>query len=100
MRKKFFSFKKIDDFVFRKIDEIQSHPQFQQFINQLESLPNEQAHWAHQGLSYLLIALPFGFLFVIGIYNLSIRSDLAMMVDIDQQINQIRQQNREFELRF
>ncbi len=97
MRKRFFSFKRIDDFVFKKIDEIQSLPQFQQFVNQLESLPNEQSHWAHQGLSYFLIALPFGLLFVIGIYNLSIRSDLAMMVDIDQQISQIRQKNREFE---
>ncbi len=97
MEKKFFSFKKIDDLVFKKVDEIQAHSQFQQLVGQIESLPNDQARWVHQGLSYLLIACPLGLLLFAGGYNLSVRSDLKMMVDIDQQINQIRQKNREFQ---
>ena len=90
--------KRVDQYIFKKVDEIQSWPQFQQLIGKLEALPSEQVKYVKQAISYALAATPLLVLLMVFAYTSNIRSQFDLISSIKNKLEQIDRENKKISM--
>lgn len=86
-------FHKMDEFLFKKLDEVKNIQQVQMILGKLDTLPEEYQKIANQGISFFIVLLPLLFTLVFWVGNSSLKGELEEKQQIWKMIQSINEQN-------
>lgn len=90
-------FKNIDEFIFAKVDQLQSNPLFQELVAKYEQLDSKLQKVISFTSTILLIFLPLLIVLFLFISNFSLRSEVNAKKEIFQLINDINANKKTLE---
>lgn len=70
--------KRIDELIFKQVDELKNHPQLQSVLTQLDALPDTRQKIIIHSLSYFFVLLPFLIIVVVFAGNYSLKSEIDL----------------------